>query len=213
MPTSHPGPPLEVRKLRPGKLQAGRLCQLAGRAEPSDPEDCRSPHQNSKASSCIVLRGCLEPFAGSLKHCGATMRRGAGTLTRRMLAMVSALPATPVWALTWWIRTRCSCPACCSKSLARRTTPVACWALVRPLNVPRQQLPTQRHAAWGAMSPCEDEDVREGLLIVSVSPRTRLIQRTLRDILAKHAKRAVAQTEGVVKRRSRGATLLRDARQ
>ena len=32
---------------------------------------------------------------------------------------------------------------------------------------------------------CKNEDVREGLLIVSVSPRTRLILRGLRDILGK----------------------------
>ena len=64
--------------------------------------------------------------------------QGAGPLTRPVFAMASAssLPAHPVWALTWWNRTRCSSRARRRRFLARWTGAAAWWALERPSNTP-----------------------------------------------------------------------------
>ena len=85
-----------------------------------------------------------------------------------------------------------------------------CVVVVPSSTEPGQQLAIQRPTAGGQESvmepePCRvDHDVSKASSSSACGQRMHLIQRTLGDVLAKHAKRAVAQTAAVAKRSSRG---------
>ena len=133
-----------------------RKSRTTGRGCPRLSEDiCRGDHQGScRLAGCVNWRRvpnhrigktvdrlpeqqCFELYrsTGLFRAPRWVIETLRGNSAHDGLSATS-LPATLVWALTWWMRPRCSCRACCGKSLARRTRPVACWALVRPSMAP-----------------------------------------------------------------------------